>query len=79
MFGDADATGRRPSLEAVAERVAWWSELFEIPCVGVALALDEVEVLARAGADFIALGAFVWNDPSAVAATVRAAGGLCIR
>ncbi len=79
MFGEPDATGRRPSLEAVAERVAWWSELFEIPCVGVALAVDEVEVLARAGADFIALGEFVWKDPETVAATVRAAGGFCVR
>src|SRR5215831_9930126 len=42
MFGEPDASGRRPSFQAVAERVAWWAELFEIPCVGFAASLDEV-------------------------------------
>lgn len=35
--------------------VAWWAELFEVPCVGLAASLDEVEALAGAGADFVAL------------------------
>src|SRR6266481_3236325 len=30
MFGEPDASGRRPSFEAVAEWVAWWADLFEI-------------------------------------------------
>ena len=47
-------TGRRPSFEAIVERVAWWAEVFETPCVGFAATLDEVEPLAAAGADFVA-------------------------
>ena len=42
MFGEPDADGRRPSFDAIVERVAWWAEVFEIPCVGFAATLDEV-------------------------------------
>ena len=62
MFGEPDATGHRPSLEALLERVAWWAELFEVPCVGFAASLDELEPLAAAGADFIALGDCIFAD-----------------
>src|SRR5262245_2326116 len=34
MFGEA--AGRRPPFDAIVERVAWWAELFEVPCVGYA-------------------------------------------
>ena len=48
-----------------------------MPCVGYAASLDEVAPLVQAGADFIALGDWLWRDASAVAATVvRAAGQL---
>ena len=62
MLGEPDADGRRPSFEAIAERVAWWAEVFEIPCVGFAASLDEVEPLVAAGADFIAVGDCVFGD-----------------
>ena len=55
MFGEADRAGRRPAFDLVAERVKWWAELFESPCVGYAENLDEVGALAQAGADFVAL------------------------
>jgi thiamine-phosphate pyrophosphorylase len=61
MFGEPDASGRRPSFDAIAQRVAWWAEVFEIPCVGFAASLDEVEPLAAAGADFIAVGDCVFG------------------
>jgi thiamine-phosphate pyrophosphorylase len=77
MFGEPGAAGERPGFEAIAERVAWWAEVFEIPCVGYAAAIDEVAPLAKAGADFVALGDWLWRDASAIAATVvRAAGQL---
>jgi thiamine-phosphate pyrophosphorylase len=69
MFGEPDAAGRRPSFDAVAERVAWWAELFEVPCVGFAASLDEVEPLAAAGADFVAMDC-VFADPHNISATV---------
>ncbi|MGD9846995.1 MAG: thiamine phosphate synthase [Variibacter sp.] len=79
MFGEPDAEGGRPSIEAIAERLAWWSEVFEIPCVGFAQSQEDVETMARAGADFIALGAFIWEDPNTSAAKVRLAGRSCVR
>jgi thiamine-phosphate pyrophosphorylase len=73
MFGEPDSDGQRPAFDAIEERVSWWAEVFEAPCVGFAASLDEVAPLVRAGADFIALGDFVWRDPQAVAAIVAEA------
>jgi thiamine-phosphate pyrophosphorylase len=73
MFGEPDETGRRPSFEAIAERVGWWAEVFEASCVGYAADLDEVAPLAQAGADFVALGAFMFDDPRGPAHIVAAA------
>jgi len=70
MFGEPDASGRRPSFDAVAERIAWWAELFEIPCVGFATSLDEVRPLASAGADFVAVGNCIFDDERGDAAAV---------
>jgi thiamine-phosphate pyrophosphorylase len=70
MFGEPDASGDRPSFEAIAQRVAWWAEVFEIPCIGFARSLDEVEPLAAAGADFIALGDCVFGAAHGAAAAV---------
>jgi thiamine-phosphate pyrophosphorylase len=49
--------------------------VFEAPCVAYAASLDEVAPLMKAGADFIALGDWLWRDPQAVAATVAQAAG----
>ncbi len=73
MFGTPDADGRRPAFEAIEEWVAWWAELFEPPCVGYAADLDEITPLVAAGADFIALGDWLWRDEASIASTLRAA------
>jgi thiamine-phosphate pyrophosphorylase len=73
MFGEPDANGRRPAFAAIEERIAWWAEVFEIPCIGYAASLDEVEPLVKAGADFVALGDWLWREPQAVAAAVATA------
>jgi thiamine-phosphate pyrophosphorylase len=70
MFGEPDTSGGRPAFEAIAQRVAWWAEVFEIPCVGFAATLDEVEPLAAAGADFIAMGDWVFGAGHGAAAAV---------
>ena len=67
MFGEPDAIGRQPNFSAVEERVAWWAEVFEIPCVGYAASTNDIAPLVAAGADFIALGDFLWRDPHAIA------------
>ena len=70
MFGEPDTTGRRPSFDAVVERVTWWAGLFEIPCVGFAASLDEVRPLVAAGADFVAVGNCIFADERGDAAAV---------
>jgi thiamine-phosphate pyrophosphorylase len=68
MFGEPDTAGKRPSFEAIHERVAWWVDVFEIPCVAFAASLAEVELLGAA--EFVALGPFVFADPRGPAAAV---------
>jgi thiamine-phosphate pyrophosphorylase len=60
MFGEPDIEGHRPSLDAALERIEWWAEVFETPCVGYAGALDEIAPLVSAGADFVALDPALW-------------------
>ena len=73
MFGEADASGHRPSLKAIIERVEWWAEVFQAPCIGFAETLEEIAPLVTAGADFIALGDFIFADPRGPSATLAAA------
>jgi thiamine-phosphate pyrophosphorylase len=73
MFGEPDRDGQRPPFEAVIERVGWWAEVFEVPCVGFAGDLGEVSALAQAGSDFIALGEWLWTKEAAPSALVAAA------
>ncbi len=63
LFGEPDAKGQRPSAEAIAERLQWWDELFEPPCVGFAVSREEACEFAAAGADFVLVGDLVWADP----------------
>jgi thiamine-phosphate pyrophosphorylase len=63
LFGEPDAKGQRPSSQAIAERLDWWAELFEPPCVGFATSLEEAHDFAASGADFVLVGEFIWADP----------------
>jgi thiamine-phosphate pyrophosphorylase len=63
MFGEPDAGGQRPATEAIAERLQWWDELFEPPCIGFAVSREEAAEFAAAGADFVLVGDFIWADP----------------
>src|ERR1700761_482363 len=62
LFGEPDEHGHRPSVEAIAERLEWWAELFEPPCVGFAESIEEAYEFAAAGADFVLVGDFIWKD-----------------
>jgi len=75
MFGEPDRRGGRPPLDAIAERLNWWAELFEAPCVGYAGSLDEVAPLRQAKADFVALGDWIWTQTPTPAAAIAAAAG----
>jgi len=70
MFGEPDRRGGRPPFDAIEDRLSWWSELFQAPCVGYAASLDEVTPLAQAGADFVALGDWIWTQANAPASVI---------
>lgn len=63
LFDDDD-------LETLTERVGWWAQLFNTPCVARASSLDRVAPLVQAGADFILLDDAVWRDLRGPAAAV---------
>ena len=71
LFGEPDARGQRPSVEAIAERLQWWTELFEPPCVGFAASREEAYEFAAAGADFVLVGDFIWADPRGAAVALK--------
>jgi thiamine-phosphate pyrophosphorylase len=73
MFGEPDRAGRRAAFAAIEERVSWWAELFEIPCVGYAASLEEAAALGRVKADFVALGDWIWQETNPAAAVAAAA------
>jgi len=74
MFGDPPRPGGRgPPFAETLERLEWWADLFEVPCVGYAADLDEAAAVARTGADFVALGEWIWTEPKGTAAALAAA------
>jgi thiamine-phosphate pyrophosphorylase len=74
LFGEPDAKGQRPAVEAIAERLQWWDELFEPPCVGFAASREEASEFAGSGADFVLVGDFIWADPRGAKAALVDAG-----
>jgi thiamine-phosphate pyrophosphorylase len=78
MFGGPPGPRRagQPAFADRLERLEWWAGLFEVPCVGYAAGRDEIAPLAQTGADFIALGDWIWTEPQGAAATIAAAAEL---
>ncbi len=73
MFG---GPGSGESQESITERVAWWAEIFNVPCVGYAHELSAIGDLVRAGADFVAVGDAVFADPRGAAMELSEAARL---
>jgi thiamine-phosphate pyrophosphorylase len=76
MFGEPRADGFVPPAEQTVERVSWWAEIFEPPCVGFAARLGDIAPLVAAGADFIALGDAVWRAAQPAEALAQAQAAL---
>jgi thiamine-phosphate pyrophosphorylase len=80
MFGEPHGAAPAMALELLLERVGWWAEIFETPCVAYAESADAARRLAAAGADFVAADDLVWSAPSpadavrALHAAIAAAG-----
>lgn len=67
MFGEPHGgaqTRGLASLVSLTERVVWWAEIFETPCVAYADTVAAAGELADAGADFVALGEAIWGASS---------------
>lgn len=79
MFGEPEreaagtGRGKNPPFPAVEERVAWWAELFQPPCIGYAASADQIRPLAEAGADFVALGEWIWSEEAGAERVLAAA------
>ena len=71
MFGDFTGA-QSPDRTLLEARVAWWAEVFELPCVAFATSLRDIAPLVAIGADFIALDC-VWRDPRGASAAVAQA------
>jgi thiamine-phosphate pyrophosphorylase len=76
MFGEPRADGFTPPGDQTLERIAWWAEIFEPPCVGFAAQLGDIAPLAAAGADFIALADAVWRADRPADALAQAQAAL---
>ena len=70
MFGGPDEDESHASIR---DRVEWWAEIFNVPCVAYARDPALAGEMAEAGAEFVALCDGLWDDPDTIAGTVAAA------
>ena len=73
MFGEPRPDGSLPPLAAVVERAGWWAEIFETPCVAYAPDADSIHALVETGAEFVALGAWAFDEGQDIRALVEQA------
>lgn len=71
MFGEPRPDGFVPEIEKTLERAGWWAPIFSIPCIAYADNLDAITDIAATGAEFIALGAWLFETSPEM--TLRAA------
>jgi thiamine-phosphate pyrophosphorylase len=64
MFGEPFGGVPTMSPNSLTERVRWWAEIFETPCVAYADTFEQAGILADAGADFVALDEAIWSAVS---------------
>lgn len=74
LFGEIGPGGHRPAKEAICERLAWWAELFEPPCIGYAASASEAHDFVAAGADFVLVEDLIWCDGRGPAAALADIG-----
>lgn len=62
-----DAKSGIDEIDQYAELIAWWSEIFVVPCVAWNVdSAEDAARLAALGADFVAPSEGIWRDDSAV-------------
>jgi len=75
LFGAPRADGSVPDAAMTLDRVQWWAGIFTLPCVAYAADAAGVGPLVGAGADFVALGPWLF-DAADAETTVREAHAL---
>jgi thiamine-phosphate pyrophosphorylase len=76
-FGPTAAASNR-EIEERAGLIAWWSEIFVVPCVAWNVETpEEAANLARLGADFVAPALSIWQAEDAAARIAKI--GTCLR
>jgi len=76
-FGSTAAAANR-EIEERAGLIAWWSEIFVVPCVAWNVETpEEAANLARLGADFVAPALSIWQAEDAAARIAKI--GTCLR
>ena len=73
MFGEPRPDGSLPPLPAVIERASWWAEIFETPCIAYCPDAESVPALIETGAEFVALGAWAFEEGRDIRALVAEA------
>lgn len=64
-------TTKEPKTQADPELLEIWSEIAQTPCVAIGgITIDNAEPLVRAGADFLAVSAGIWNHAQGPRAAV---------
>jgi thiamine-phosphate pyrophosphorylase len=73
-FGAFYRSGTKEVAETTSPDIlSWWSELMELPCCAIGgITAENCAPLVRAGADFLAVIASVWDHPEGPAVGVRA-------
>jgi len=72
-FGSFFATTTKtPRARAPLDLLEWWSTMMVVPCVAIGgITVENCAPLVRAGADFLAVIAGVWDHPAGPTAAVR--------
>lgn len=66
-------TTKEPKAQADIDLLAWWAQVFEVPCVAIGgITTENATPLIKAGADFLAVSSGVWAHPEGPAAAVAA-------
>ena len=73
MFGEPRADASVPPTAAILERVGWWAEVFQTPCVAFVHDLADVQAMTETGCEFVALGDAVFGHPAGPAEAMRVA------
>ena len=73
LFGEPRDDGTTPPFSAVLDRVSWWAEVFQVPCVGYVADLADVREMAATGCEFVAVGEAAFQHPDGPGEAVKAA------